>query len=69
MSSAEASILKETVKALSNQTKTITSDFVQFKHLDFLSNDIKSTGKLAFKSPSIVKWEYVMRMRAFRIWE
>ena len=47
------------MKALSKTTETISSDFVQYKHLDFLSNDIKSTGKLAFKSPDKVKWEYV----------
>jgi len=59
MSSREANSLKETVKMRSDQTETITADFVQYKHLDFLSNDIQSEGKLAFKSPSLVKWEYV----------
>lgn len=59
MSTSEAIALKATVKALSDETKTITADFVQYKHLDFLSNDIESTGKLAFKSPNTVKWEYV----------
>lgn len=59
MSTTEADALKNTVKALSNNTETITSDFIQYKHLDFLSNDIKSEGKLAFKSPDMVKWEYV----------
>jgi len=59
MSIAEANTLKVTVKALSDKTETITADFVQYKHLDFLSNDIESNGKLAFKSPNMVKWEYV----------
>ena len=59
MSTVEADALKTKVKALSKTTETISSDFVQYKHLDFLSNDIKSTGKLAFKSPDKVKWEYV----------
>lgn len=59
MSSSEANALKATVKALSDETTTITADFVQYKHLDFLSNDIESNGKLAFKSPSMVKWEYI----------
>lgn len=58
MSTAEANTLKGKVKALSATTETITSDFVQYKHLDFLSNDIESSGKLAFKSPDKVKWEY-----------
>lgn len=59
MSTSEANTLKNTVKELSDQTKTITADFIQYKHLDFLSNDIKSHGKLAFKAPDMVKWEYV----------
>ena len=59
MSNSEAIHLKSMVKKLSYETKTITADFVQYKHLDFLSNDIESNGKLAFKSPDMVKWEYV----------
>lgn len=59
LTAAEATAMKAKVKALSEQTETITADFVQYKHLDFLSNDIKSEGKLAFKAPNWVKWEYV----------
>jgi outer membrane lipoprotein carrier protein len=58
MSSAEADALKSTVKALSDKTETITSDFIQYKHLDFLEGDVESNGKLAFKSPDMVLWEY-----------
>lgn len=59
MSPTDATALKTKVRALAETTETISSNFVQYKHLDFLSNDIKSTGKLAFKSPDKVKWEYV----------
>ena len=59
MSSAEALALKAKVKALAFSTETISSDFVQYKHLDFLDNDIETNGKLAFKAPDLVKWEYV----------
>lgn len=58
MNATEAASLKALVKKQATTTQTVTSDFVQYKHLDFLSNDIKSSGKLAFKSPDIVKWEY-----------
>lgn len=58
MSSVEAAQLKALVKKQAAVTKTVTSDFVQYKHLDFLENDIKSSGKLAFKAPSTVKWQY-----------
>jgi len=42
----------------SKSTTSIQSDFIQYKHLDFLSNDIKSIGNLVFKSPDLIKWEY-----------
>lgn len=58
MNTLKTDALKIKVRELSNKTETITADFVQYKHLDFLSNDIKSEGKLAFKSPNMVKWEY-----------
>ncbi len=58
MTPSEAVALEAKVKELAETTETITSDFIQYKHLDFLSNDIKSTGKLSYKSPNLVKWEY-----------
>jgi outer membrane lipoprotein carrier protein len=59
MTDLEASNLKSQVKTLANSIKTISSDFVQYKHLDFLENDIETSGKLAFKSPDLLKWEYL----------
>lgn len=57
--SVEASTeLKKRVIEKSMNTSSIISDFEQYKHLDFLSNDIKSTGNLTYKSPSSIKWEY-----------
>ncbi len=59
MSTQEAAALKTKVKALASTTQTISSDFIQYKHLDFLDNDIETSGKLAFKAPDLVKWEYL----------
>ncbi|UWX55282.1 outer membrane lipoprotein carrier protein LolA [Maribacter litopenaei] len=59
MTAEEAKSLQELVRQKSQQTKTITSDFVQYKHLEFLSNDIESSGKLAFKSPDNISWQYL----------
>lgn len=58
MTVAEAEALKALVKEQAEITQTIISDFTQYKHLDFLSNDIKSEGNMAFKAPDMVKWEY-----------
>src|SRR5690606_37391586 len=59
MDIAEANSLKNMVKKQATATTTLSADFVQTKHLDFLSDDIITKGKLAFKAPDWVKWEYV----------
>jgi len=58
MSQTEINNFKKKIKAVAENTKTILSDFTQYKHLEFLSNDIKTSGKMAFKAPNLVKWEY-----------
>ncbi|UGU15784.1 outer membrane lipoprotein carrier protein LolA [Sinomicrobium kalidii] len=58
MTAAEAVSFREKVSERATAVKTITSNFTQRKHLGFLSNDIVSGGKLAFKAPDKVKWEY-----------
>jgi len=58
MNISEITVFKKQIKEVSEKTKTITSDFVQYKHLDFLTEDIETSGKIAFKAPNWVKWEY-----------
>lgn len=58
MNAQEIAAFKTQVETSSQSTQTIKSDFVQYKHLDFLDNDIKTSGKLVFKAPGLVKWEY-----------
>ena len=43
---SEAEALKAKVKTKANTTTTISSNFTQYKHLDFLSNDIITKGDL-----------------------
>ena len=58
LSASEAAVLKNKVLQTAASTKTITSEFVQKKHLDFLSNDIETFGRMTFKSPDLIRWEY-----------
>ncbi len=59
MNSSEISKFKSQVERQSKKTTAVQADFVQYKHLDFLSNDIETVGKLIFKAPNSVKWQYV----------
>ena len=58
MSELESKELRSKVIEKSKSTTSIISDFEQFKHLEFLSNDIKSSGKLVYKYPNFIKWAY-----------
>ena len=58
MTKEASEALKAKVKAVAKQTKTIASDFTQYKHMSFLSEPIVTKGKLAFKAPELVKWAY-----------
>jgi outer membrane lipoprotein carrier protein len=54
----EALTFKNAVIKTANSTQSIVSDFEQYKHLSFLNNKIKTVGKLVFKTPNLIKWEY-----------
>ena len=58
MSAQEIVKFKETVGNQSKTIKTIKTDFVQLKHMDFLTKDIESYGKLNFKAPNVLSWQY-----------
>ncbi len=58
ISENEIAIFKQNVKEVSKKIKTLSTDFVQYKHLDFLSKDIESSGKMIFATPSMLQWQY-----------
>lgn len=43
---------------VSQNTSSIKSNFVQFKHLSILENNIESKGIFRYKNPDKVRWEY-----------
>ena len=59
MDNTEIARFKTMINGTSKATNTIQSNFTQYKHLDFLSSDIITQGKMAFKAPNMVKWEYI----------
>ena len=58
MTAAEITAFKSSVNASAASTKTLTTDFVQYKHMDFLSKDIETSGKMSYKSPGSLLWQY-----------
>jgi len=58
MSDAEIKAFKQNVSIVSKKTKTLSTDFVQYKHMDFLAKDIETSGKMIFKAPSMLQWQY-----------
>ena len=58
MTPTEIEIFKAQAERTSQATTALSWFFVQFKHMDFLDDDIETSGKLAFKAPGLVRWEY-----------
>ena len=58
LSEAEIDNFKAKVIKKSEELSSILSDFEQVKHLDFLTNDVISKGKLSYKNPRMIKWSY-----------
>lgn len=46
------------MKEYADKLKTITSDFQQLKHLQYLDAALESGGKFWYRSPNSVRWEY-----------
>jgi outer membrane lipoprotein-sorting protein len=58
MNENEIVAFKQSVAVVSKKIKTLSTDFVQYKHLDFLSKDIETSGKMVFKEPNLLLWQY-----------
>jgi outer membrane lipoprotein-sorting protein len=49
---------RQNLKKSSAETFSITSEFVQTKHLDFLEEDVESKGRFYFEKEDKLRWEY-----------
>jgi outer membrane lipoprotein-sorting protein len=58
MSENEIAAFKQSVAQVSKKIRTLSTDFVQYKHLDFLSKDIETSGRMVFKEPNLLLWQY-----------
>jgi outer membrane lipoprotein-sorting protein len=58
MTEAEIAVFRQSVNAVAAKLRTLTTDFTQYKHMDFLAKDVETSGKMAFKEPNLLSWQY-----------
>lgn len=58
MSAAEQTDFQNSLKKVA-ALKTLSADFVQYKHMKFMNKPIESSGKLYVKQPDKLSWSYV----------
>src|SRR5690606_32130989 len=58
LTATEISMLKEKAAASAKSLQSLESNFTQTKHLSYLDNVPQSSGKLYFKAPRNIRWEY-----------
>lgn len=59
MTSAEAKTFVTRISSETKEIKTLQSDFIQTKKLDFLDKNIVTQGKMSLKSPNALSWKYL----------
>lgn len=58
MSKDEIATFKKNIVAANKQLNTLSADFIQYKHMDFLSKDIESSGKFYLNESKELMWKY-----------
>lgn len=58
MTATEISSFKNNLVTANKKVNSLTADFVQYKHMDFLSKDIESSGKFYLSGSNELLWKY-----------
>ncbi len=58
MTDSETVAFRNSVNAVAKKIKSLSTDFTQYKHMDFLAKDIETSGKMFFKEPDKLLWQY-----------
>ncbi len=59
LTATEAETFRTRVLATIRTLKSLESDFVQTKQLGYLEKPVQASGKLYFKAPDRIRWEYL----------
>lgn len=55
---SDMATVQSAIQTITKEVETISSDFIQIKHMDALDMEIKSEGKLLYRTDNALKWEY-----------
>jgi len=55
----ESAALRAKITANTQSLQSLQSDFTQTKQLSYMDHAVRSTGKLYFKAPGKIRWEYL----------
>lgn len=58
LSNSEAEQFKDNIARQAQDLHSLTGDFTQTKHIQLMQDESVSTGKLYYKTPNVLKWEY-----------
>ncbi len=58
LSNSEVDKFQEEVKTRASNLQTLQADFTQTKSMDMMEDETQSRGKVYFKAPELLKWEY-----------
>ena len=58
MTASEITSFRQNVNEVAKKIKTLSTDFIQYKHLEFLAKDIETSGKMSFREPNLLSWQY-----------
>ncbi|MEX0997083.1 MAG: outer membrane lipoprotein carrier protein LolA [Flavobacteriaceae bacterium] len=58
MSNTEAQTFRAKAENTAKAIQNLTTDFIQFKHMTFLSEPIETSGQMVFETPDKLLWKY-----------
>lgn len=58
MSDVEKTRFIKDIAVMADDVESLSSDFTQTKYIQLMENKAVSTGKLYYKAPNVLKWEY-----------
>ena len=59
LNATESAALKARITDNTQSLQSLQGDFTQTRQLSYMDDDMRTTGKLYFKAPDRIRWEYV----------